>query len=98
MVKYARDLEDILTRRYPKLLKKAVKDIDARDISTIRKLIIEELGRNCSTMKMFQMVKALFSGLHDEGYIDMNPATGLKDHVNRKEQTKRVNRQKLGLL
>lgn len=79
MVRYAIDLEDILMRRYPRLLNKAVKDIDSRDINTIRKLLVEEMGRNCTTMKMFQMVKALFSGLHDEGYIDLNPANGLKD-------------------
>lgn len=72
-------LLDILEREAPKLLDLGMDEFRTINIKQIKEIILSNRGRTRSAQAIFSHFKSIFSQAHEDGYIEVNPASGIKN-------------------
>ena len=79
MSRQSKDMERLLRARQPRILNKRVSELSALDMNLVRKAIYDEHGARRKAQYEFRSFKAFISQLHDDGIVDHNVGSGMKD-------------------
>lgn len=73
----ARQLNELLEKHSPKMLKMEMADISILQIKAIKEIIVKEFGKRPKAEQLFDTLKTFFSQAHEDGIIFNSPCAGL---------------------
>ncbi len=84
---YARQIDELLKEKAPRLLTKMVCNITKLDVKTIREIIAAEWGQTRKSQTNFRTLRAIFSQASEDAIIMTSPFNGIKDIHYKSKQT-----------
>lgn len=84
---YARQIDELLKEKAPRLLTKMVCNITKLDVKTIREIIAAEWGQTRKSQTNFRTLRAMFSQASEDAIIMTSPFNGIKDIHYKSKQT-----------